>query len=173
MSEDPLMAYIEKRSEHCQLALTDRSYRPKYQKMMREKNKGKPKGKQSNEPIPINFELGTLGDAVLRLSLTLMFYENGDELISKKRARYESDKVLITKVAPYYNLRDVLRFDDEDPNKQHGYDYWEYTGDGDHPQKYLATAMEALLGAYYLDHGKDLDKIRPVVKKWIEIIGEE
>ena len=67
---------------------------------------------------------------------------------SEKRKRYESDKVLVEKIAPHYRLREILLFDDENEDKNHGYDYWEYKGSGDHPQKFLATAMEALLGAY-------------------------
>ena len=41
--------------------------------------------------------------------------------------------------------------------KGYGYDYWEHKGSGDHPQKFLATAMEALLGAYYLDLNESIN----------------
>lgn len=42
---------------------------------------------------------------------------------------------------------------------------WEYKGSGEHPQKFLATAMEALLGAYYLDHNKSIKEVEPVVRR--------
>ena len=171
MTDDSLIAYISESTDNCKLALTDRSYRTKYQREMKEKNKGKPKGDHDNEPIPINFNLGTLGDAVLRLSLTEILYHNGKEIdISEERKKYEPDKVLVEKIAPYYGLREILRFDDENEDKNHGYDYWEYKGSGDHPQKFLATAMEALLGAYYLDHDESMGEVEQVVRKWMEIV---
>ena len=36
--------------------------------------------------------------------------------------------------------------------------------------KFLATAMEALLGAYYLDHKTNRSKRLTVVRRWMEII---
>lgn len=54
--------------------------------------------------------------------------------------------------------------------KGYGYDYCEYKGPGDYSQYFLATAMEALLGAYYLDHNESIKDIEPVVRRWMEII---
>ena len=83
------------------------------------------------------------------MSLTDILYHSGEEIdISEGRKRYESDKVLVEKIAPHYRLREILLSDDENEDKNHGYDCWEYKGSGDHNQKFLATAMEALLGAY-------------------------
>lgn len=127
-----------------------------------------------DEIIPINFNLGTLGDSVLHLALTGILYHDRKEIdISKEHQRYESDKVLVEKIASYYRLREILLFDDENEDKNHGYDYWEYKGSGDHPQKFLATAMEALLGAYYLDHNESIKEVEPVVRRWMEIIDEK
>lgn len=115
--------------------------------------------------------IGTLGDAVLRLSLTNILYHSRKDIdISEERKKYESDKVLVEKIASYYRLGEILLSDDENEDKNHGYDYWEYKRSGDHPQKFLATAMEALLGAYYLDHNESIKEVEPVVRRWMEII---
>ena len=173
MVKDPLLEYISKRSAKCIQALKDRSYRTKFQRMKREENRGKPKSNRGNEPIPINSNLGTLGDAVLRLSLTdILYHDNEEADITEERKRYESDKVLVEKIASHYRLRDILLFDDGNEDKNHGYEYWEHKGSGDHPQKFLATAMEALLGAYYLDHNGSMKEVEKVVRRWMEIIDD-
>ena len=35
------------------------------------------------------------------------------------------------------------------------------------------TAMEALLGAYYLDHNESIKEVEPVVRKWMGIIDDD
>ena len=40
------------------------------------------------------------------------------------------------------------------------------------PQKFIADAMEAVLAAYYLDSGRDLDLIRQLIKEWESLIRE-
>ena len=52
---------------------------------------------------------------------------------------------------------------------RYGYTYQGRQGNNN-PQKFLATAMEALLGAYYLDHNESMKEIEPVVRRWMEII---
>lgn len=102
--------------------------------------------------------------------LTGILYHDRKEIdISEERKRYESDKVLVEKIASYYRLREILLFDDENEDKNHGYDYWEYKGSGDHLHKFLATAMEALLGAYYLDHNESIKEVEPVARMYERI----
>ena len=114
MTEDLLTAYISEGSVNCKTALTDSSYRKKYQKEM----------KAANTNIIDNSDMATLGDAVLRLSLTQILYRKGEKKISNTRANYESDKVLVTKIAAYYDIREHLLFDSEDENKiRYGYTY--------------------------------------------------
>lgn len=79
----------------------------------------------------------------------------------------------MTRIAAYYNIREHLLFDSEDENKIHyGYTYQGRQGNNN-PQKFLATAMEALLGAYYLDHNESMKEVEPVVRGWMEIIDLE
>ena len=60
--------------------------------------------------------------------------------------------------------------DSEDENKiRYGYTYQGRQGNNN-PQKFLATAMEALLGAYYLDHNESMQDVELVVRGWMEII---
>ena len=173
MVEDLLTAYISEGSANCKTALTDSSYRKKYQKEMKEANKGKPKKDRPHPDIEEdNFNMATLGDAVLRLSLTNILYQEKVRGISKRRADYESDEVLVTSIAAYYDIREHLLFDSEDENKiRYGYTYQGRQGNNN-PQKFLATAMEALLGAYYLDHNESMKKINLVVKEWMKIIDK-
>ena len=70
-------------------------------------------------------------------------------------------------------MDDVASQDDKNEEKSRGYDYWEYKGSGNHPQKFLATATEALLGAYYLDHDESIKEVEPVVRRWMEIIDTD
>ena len=78
----------------------------------------------------------------------------------------------MTVIAAHYDIRKYLRYDDKDGNKGHGYDYEEHKGKGDHPKKFLATAMEALLGAYFLDNNESLKIVEPVVRRWMEIVDK-
>ena len=151
--------YLHSGSNNLKIALTDRSFRKV----------------TNNHTLKINNDLATLGDAVYCLALTELLMDH--EQISKDKQTYESDESLVTKVAEYYHILDLLRYDKDDVTKGVGYNWIETEEQKkkkkDNPQKYLATAMEALMGAYYLDRDRHMGLIIELAKEWMQIIDRK
>ena len=144
--------YLQNPSANCRLALTDSSY----------------KKVTNDHELKTNADLGTLGDSVYRFVLTKYLYDKQVEEISNRRQSYESDEALVTKVAKHYDILQYLMYDECDIHKIGGksYDYIQPKA-----VKFIATAMEAILGAVYLDYG--IGRAEEVVYEWIEIIDSE
>lgn len=88
----------------------------------------------------------------MRLAASLILYSQDTKMISKERQRYESDKTLVTVIAKHYDILKILKYHEDDEKR---IDYsWNPSGKSktDRKQKYVATAMEACLGAFFLDH---------------------
>lgn len=156
MTDDLFETYLntgwDSASEYLRRALTDKSYR----------------NVTNDHNLPHNQTLAMLGDAVLCLALCQILSIDVDDLTESKK-RYETDETLVTRIASYYDVRKYLRFDEEDPNMQKGYIWNERDAKS---QKFVATAVEAVLGAYYLDHNRSMDAVIPIVKKWMSIVDE-
>ncbi|NCA67312.1 MAG: hypothetical protein EOM87_04520 [Clostridia bacterium] len=141
----------EKQSENIIRALTDRSC------------------KNSNTSLTdkdINRDLATLGDAIIKLRLTYKFLDKVDKL-SEHKKQYEEDEFLVTKVAKSYGLLEYMRFDKTNVNIIKNYDYNKKTNNNN-PHKYIATAVEAMIGAIYLDTLNFID-IDNILDKWMKI----
>ena len=111
-----------------------------------------------------NDELATYGDALLKFLLCEeLLDDNNPEGLSVSKAHYESDRVLVDKVARHYDLIKYIRFDRENRHIPQNYDY------EDDSHKYIATALEALIGAHYKIYG-DLDAIRAIVHTFMQIV---
>lgn len=118
----------------------------------------------------VNNEMATYGDALLKLALCQILFEENVKNITEEKKNYESDDVLVRVVAEKYSLIQYIRFDRGNKNIPQNYNY-EKKGD-DSPHKYIATAVEALLAAIYLDHNKDFDFVVDIVRKWKMLIDE-
>ena len=145
--------YLKGESPNLKRALTDRSYR-KY---------------TNDHALPFNDYLSTLGDAVLRLCLTDLL--SGGDGVSIARQMDECNESLASVIAR-------LLYDKNDPTKGKGYD-WDRNESRSvgnnrkhNPQKYLADAVEALLGAYYLDRDRDMVLMNELVSEWMELIDK-
>ncbi len=126
-----------------------------------------------------NVTLATYGDALLKFALCEILLDDFEELTIEK-AKYESD-VSLVKIASHYHLIDYLRFDRRDPRYPQDY-RTRKTKIGatktqrsnirtfNHRRKYIATAMEAILGAMYKNH-RDFDEIKTVVRTWMQILN--
>lgn len=114
--------------------------------------------------------MATYGDALLKLALCQILFEENVKNITEEKKNYESDDVLVRVVAEKYSLIQYIRFDRGNKNIPQNYNY-EKKGD-DSPHKYIATAVEALLAAIYLDHNKDFDFVVDIVRKWKMLIDE-
>lgn len=122
--------------------------------------------KKTLKDTQTNEELATYGDALLKFALCEILLDDEDPKgLSETKKKYESDRVLVSAVARYYDLIKYLYFDREDCNIPQNY-YYE-----DDSHKYIATAVEALLGAHYKIYG-DFSAIKSIVRGWIRIVNE-
>lgn len=147
------------KSKWVDIALTDNSYKNKYLRDHSTKYVGE-----------VNKDLATYGDAIIKICYIEILYGNTDQL-SVEKSEYESDKYLVEKVAEHYKLLNYMNYDDEDPKivKDYNYIIPPKTKGGnrkDSPHKYIATAVEAMIGAIY-KNTKDLNAITQLLKEWI------
>lgn len=145
-----------KQDKNCR-ALTCKSYKKVYQK----------ENCEELADIKTNYEFATYGDALLNLSLCHIFLDKCEQL-TKKKSDYETDEYLVKTVANYYNLLDYMNFDRQDKSIHQNYDYVKKEKDNDGPYKYIATTVEAVLGALFKDEGKSFEEICYLVKSWTD-----
>lgn len=115
-----------------------------------------------------NKELATYGDAVLKLALCELLLDRVDGL-SVEKARYENDRVLVRVIARHYDILRYLRYDTRNDHIPDDYDLVKREDDDNY--KYIATAVEALLGAYYKEY-RDYDAILKIVSRFKELIDQ-
>ena len=149
----------KEKSKWVNIALTDNSYKNKYSRENSVKYVGE-----------VNKDLATYGDAIIKICYIEILYGNTDKL-SVEKSEYESDKYLVEKVAQHYNLLEYMNYDDKDPKNVKDYNYIvpPNTRGGnrsDSSHKYIATAVEAMIGAIYKST-KDLDAITQLLKEWM------
>lgn len=114
----------------------------------------------------INTELATYGDALLKLAHCELLLDRVKKL-SQKKQRYETDRVLVCVVAKHYDLLKYLRYDKNDPKIPCDYNLVKEEDEDNY--KYIATAIEALLGAYYKEY-RDYDAVLRIVTGWMKMI---
>ena len=125
----------------------------------------------SLEDADTNSELATYGDALLKLAFCKILFDEGVSNITLEKQKYESDKVFVEIIARNYELLNYIRFDKNDDNIPKDYDYRDPPKKGkDSPSKYIATAVEALIAAIYLDNNEDFSVVVEIAKHWIELI---
>ena len=128
-----------------------------------------------------NVTLATYGDAVLKLALCEILLDRFEELTIEK-AKYESDVTLV-RIAKHYDLIRYLDFDRTDRmipqdyncrklEPSFGQSKKERVRKHNRQRKYIATAVEAVLGAMYKDH-RDIGEIIEVVRGWIALLDAE
>ena len=155
---DIFETYIQKnkRDEKCR-ALTCTSYRKVYQN----------KFHSQLELNQTNFELATYGDALLKFALCALLLDNVQQL-SEYKKQYEKDKFLIEIIAKHYKLLDYMNFDRDDEKIPQ--EYISHEADNN-PTKYIATTVEAVLGAIYKENN-DFDSICKLIESWISLQNE-
>ena len=152
---DKFEQWIKKHRKN--IALTDKSYKKVYQKQY----------KKELTDDKVNTELATYGDAVLKLALCEILWENKTKVLTEEKKKYESDEILVKIIAKHYDILSLLRFDKKDKNIPQNYDY------NNDNHKYIATAIEACLGAMYLDKSVSWRDIVSVVKNWKNMIDTQ
>ena len=126
----------------------------------------------SLEDAYTNSDLATYGDALLKLAFCKILFDEGVSNITVKKQKYEPDKVFVEIIARRYELLNYIRFDKNDDKIPNDYDYKDPPKKGkDSPSKYIATAVEALIAAFYLDNNEDFSGVVEIAKHWIELIN--
>lgn len=157
--------YLEKKdNENVKRALTAKSYKKEQPSL---KNK---------DVAP---DLATLGDAIIKFCYTKYFLDKVEQL-SKEVEKYVTDERFVTVIARHYDLLKYIDYDKDDDKILQDYDYKipSKTSSGKNkkssPHKYIATAVEAMIGAIYLEtqktqtETKALDKISELLLQWKE-----
>lgn len=140
-------------SEIVKRALTDTSYKNKLQR-------------ERKDPTKTNKELGTLGDSILKFCLSIIYYDNCKNITEKKK-EFEEDEFLVHRIARKYDLLKHIFLDDSNHDIPQNYDFQKPQINGKKsPHKFIATAVEAMIGAIYLETN-DLKGVTELVKSWI------
>lgn len=149
--------WIMKDNELIEYALTDKSYKSVYSK---EHHENLPKNKT-------NFELATYGDAILKMCIMEILYDKRIEKPTEEKKKYESDKALVL-IAKKYNLLDRIKTNGE---RVKSYDYEHNKTKKGNKCKYIATCVEALIAAIYINT-RNIDKLKKLTNKWMEYIDQ-
>ena len=163
---DKFLEWLEKNKRN-HYALTDKSYKKVCQENKLEDN---PK---------INTELATYGDAVLKLALCQILWCDNISKFTEKKKKYEEDENLVKIIAQHYNLLDYMLYDEKDKPNNYNYEKKSKTQNNgnvvvsknNNKHKFIATAVEACLGAIY-DESKSIDVVIKIVKVWKKLIDD-
>ena len=153
--------YLENGGDGCsyrQRALTAKSYK---------------NIEHSIQETDTNEALAVLGDSLLKYALCEILFDEQCENITVKKQGYESDEVLVKIIARHYNLKEYLRFDNTDTNIPQNYDFEKRENGKESPHKYIATALEALLAAFFLDGQRDITVVFSIVREWKTLIDKQ
>lgn len=138
----------ESKSYWIKRALTDNSYKTEYQRIHHEEYSG-----------DVNTDLATYGDAVIKLCyLELMLDKT--TLLTIDKSKVESDKFLVDVIARHYSLIGYIHKDSQDSNLPNDYNYENYQSENRNRAKYIATCVEAIIGAIY----KEINDLKPIIE---------
>lgn len=159
MAKDLFESYLKlQENPLIQAALTDASFRCEYQRTTKCIYTG-----------ATNAGLATLGDALLKAALCEILFSEGEHRLSACTA-YLTNQVLVEKIGAHYDIVRYLRYDQRNPYREETSWYQER-----YPQfhpKWIATAVEAVLGAIFLISGRR-SSVLSVVRIWMKIIDAE
>lgn len=153
------LEYLKNPSVNMRKALTDKSYKKKYERECHRKFEGE-----------VNFELATYGDALLKMVLCKLLFEKKIAKLTKEKQNYETDKVLVEKIAKYYKILEYIQFDNGDDKLPKDYVYGDTKNNKNH-HKFIATAVEACLAAIYIDT-KSIECVENIVRSWINYMDK-
>lgn len=159
----------EKENEKIKLALTDTTAVTLKKSGINKKNK-EFEAVNSQES---NKQLSTLGDSIIKFYLCSYFYGKAEN-ISEKKKYYETDEFLVSVIAKQYNILDKLDYDSTKKPNDYNYIKCGKTSTGKNKKshndhKFIATAVEAMIGAIYLINkdGNWFEEISTILKEWM------
>ena len=150
--------WIMKDNELIECSLTDKSYKSVYSKVH---HKELPENKT-------NFKLATYGDAILKMCIMGILYDKRIEKPTEEKKKYESDKALVL-IAKKYNLLDRIKTNGE---RAKSYDYEHNKTKKGNKCKYIATCVEAIIAAIYINTG-NLYKLKELICSWMNYIDKK
>lgn len=107
----------------------------------------------------VNTDLATYGDAVIKLCyLELMLDKT--ILLTIDKSKVESDKFLVDVIARHYSLIEYIHKNSHDSNLPNDYNYENYQSENHNRTKYIATCVEAMIGAIY----KEINDLKPIIE---------
>ena len=170
--EDKFEKYLnEKENKYIKLALTDTTAVTLNKNGINKKNE-KFEDVNSQES---NKQLSTLGDSIIKFYLCSYFYGKAEN-ISEKKKYYETDEFLVSVIAKHYNLLNKLDYDSTKKPNDYNYIKCGKTSTGKNKKshndhKFIATAVEAMIGAIYLinKNGNWFDEISTILKEWMTL----
>ncbi len=163
--KDLFSKWLKKKSIWITRALTDKSYKDIYREEY----------KEELDDRETNFELATFGDSILKMGLMEILRNKNVGKITEEKKKYESDRSLVMYIAKYYQILDVLQYNKNIKNIN-DYDYDKYYKNSskkkENSSKFIATAVEAVIGAIY-EETKSIKKLIKLFNKWIDLIDSE
>lgn len=161
----------EKENKYIKLALTDTTAVTLNKNGINKKNE-KFEDVNSQES---NKQLSTLGDSIIKFYLCSYFYWKAEN-ISEKKKYYETDEFLVSVIAKHYNLLNKLDYDSTKKPNDYNYIKCGKTSTGKNKKshndhKFIASAVEAMIGAIYLINKDDdwFKEISIILKGWMTI----
>ena len=164
--------YLQKPDhERVKQALTDKSFNAYRCRNIKQNN---PDHTDLNTPLNTNFNMATLGDAILKFILIEQLWDKEDDPTEAK-AQLESDRVLVEVIGKHYKILNHLQYDYDDKKLPKDYEYRSAKGKNKNPHKYIATCVEAMIATVYLDSPtENLDKLRGLILgHWIPMIRKQ
>lgn len=116
------------------------------------------------------FELATFGDALIRFCYAKMLFIDECDKLSKEIEKYVTDERFVTVIAKHYELLKFIQYDVNDSSIVCDYNYikplkTKGKNKKESPHKYIATAVEALIGAIYLETN-NIQEIFDILDYW-------
>lgn len=142
---------IDYNHELIQKALLSKSYKQVVQR----------REKRNLKDYEVNVLLATYGDVILKYILTDILFSVNDERLTETKSFYEEDEFLVKEVARNINLLEYVLYDKQETSIPVNYEYTKAKNGSSH--KYLATTVEALIGAVHLINNKDFSKTKDFV----------
>ena len=118
----------------------------------------------------LNKNLATLGDSVLKLALADLLYGKVKHL-SEHIKFYNTDRTLVEDIGRHYDVIKYIQKEDIEIYDE-SYSYIKKGKNKSNPKKYIATAIEALLGAIYLINNHRMDEVKEVILEFKKIIDK-
>ena len=156
----------DKDSKLIKMALTDSSYNNYRKRGVRKKD---PNFKDVQIDLPVNKDLAIVGDALINLVYSKYLFTKGIENFTEVKKDYVSDEHFVCNIAKHYNLLKYIKKDNDDKQLPNDYKYRTTQSRNGNSHKYIATCVEAVIGAIYLETN-DLESITELLMDWNQFV---